>query len=135
MKPFRRPVLHPNFGCIAILATGERCSRMHWTEYPITFAWDPIKGVGIDAPSATLCRMHGYLWELADGERVEIVGGWMGQAWNPDAKVWTVLTTVYESKDSLFASKHWWALRRPSVFGQCDRVRYDEAIAAMAAAS
>ena len=130
MTPYRRPVLHPNFGCVAITVRGSRCCRPHYTEYPITFTWDPIKGVGVGGPSAPFCRMHGYLSELEPGERIEIVGGWIGRAWNSAAKVWTVLTTVYETKDGLTASKHWWALRHDTVFGDCSDITYDDAFEA-----
>lgn len=129
MKPFKRAVLHPTRRCVAITARGVRCARPHWTEYPITFEWDPVRGRGVGAPNAPFCRMHGYLWELEAGERIEIVGGWVGRGWNPDAKCWTVTTTVYESKTSLYASPHWYALRRDLVFGDCSRVVYDDAVA------
>jgi hypothetical protein len=127
VRPYKRPVFHPAHGCVAITVRGQRCNRDHYTEIPITFSWDPIRGVGIEAPSAPFCRMHDYLWSLEPGERVEIVGGWMGRAWNPNAKCWTVLTTVYESRRDLGASPHWWALRRPAKFGACDRFVYSEA--------
>lgn len=113
-------------GCVAITAKGRRCNAGHQTEIPITFTWDPVRGVGTGAPSVPLCRMHDYLWELDPADRVEIFGGWMGRAWNPDARCWTVCTAVYETKDGLFASPHWWALRRPIRFGVCDRVVYNE---------
>jgi len=71
--------------------------------------------------------MHDYMGWVEGAERFEIVGGWIGRAWNPDAEVWTVLMTVYESRTSLFASKHWWALRRDIVFGDCSKVTYDQA--------
>ena len=132
IKPYRRPVLHPTYGCAALTVRGRRCGRPHYTEYPVTFSWDPIKGVGVGGPHIPLCRMHGYLHELERHERIQIVGGWMGAAWNPDAKVWTVLTTVYETKDGLDASKHWWALRYDAVFGDCYRETYDEAVARLA---
>ena len=81
------------------------------------------------APSATLCRVH-----TTDGVRgdvrLEVVGGWLGDAWNPVANVWTVLVTVYETRDGLDASPHWWAMRRPVRFGECERVVYDTAIGA-----
>ncbi len=61
--------------------------------------------------------------------RLEVVGGWLGAAWNPDAKVWTVLTTVYETRDGLDASPHWWALRRPVRFNEpTTAVVYDDAV-------
>src|SRR5271167_2034579 len=117
MKPFRRPLLYPNFGCIALTVRGQRCGRPHFSESPISFTWNPTTGRGIGGPSACFCRMHDYMGWVEGAERFEIVGGWMGRAWNPDAEVWTVLMTVYESRTSLFASKHWWALRRDIVFG------------------
>ena len=99
--------------CLAITARGYQCGREHWTECPITFSWDPTRGYGTGAPSVTLCHLHDYMWELEAHERVEIVGGWLGRAWNPEAKCWTVSTTVYAARDGLAASPHWWGLRRP----------------------
>ena len=95
---------------------------------PITFTWDPIAGMGVGGPSATLCRTHepGDAPPNESDARVEVVGGWLGRAWNADAKVWTVLTTVYETRDALTTSKHWYALRRPMEFGVCDDATYDE---------
>jgi hypothetical protein len=130
MTPYRRPVLHPNHGCIAITVKGRRCCRPHASEQPITFEWDPVTGRGIGGPNVTLCRMHNYLWELDAADRIEIVGGWMGRAWNPDAECWTVCITVYDAKDGLFASPHWWALRRDLVFGDCSKIVYDDAFEA-----
>lgn len=118
--------------CVAITARGERCRCAAVCAHPITFTWDPIKGRGTGAPYATLCRMHDYVWSLAEGERVEVVGGWLGRGWNPDAKVWTVTTTVYESRAGFFASPHWYALRRKTVFGLSDETTYDEAMAQIA---
>ena len=96
---------------------------------PIHFSWDPQRGIGEAAPSATLCRVHD-----TDGVRgpvrLEVVGGWFGEAWNPTAKVWTVLWSVYATKDGLDASPHWWAMRRPVRFGVQDEVVYDEAVIA-----
>ena len=116
-----------SIGCVAITAKGVRCNRGHQTEIPIVFEWDPVSGVGVGAPSVPLCRMHNYLWDLEPGERVEIVFGWLGRGWNPVARCWTVTDTVYDMKDSRFVSPHWWALRRPLRFGECDRVVYNEA--------
>jgi len=132
VKPFRRPGLHPPRGCVALTAKGLRCGRPHFTAIPITFSWDPVKGVGIGAPAATLCRMHDYLWELEPGDRVEVVGGWLGRARNEKAGVWTVLTTVCEAREGFQASLAWWALRRNTVFGDCsrDRETFDDARAA-----
>lgn len=67
------------------------------------------------------CDLHGP-------DRVAVVGGWLGNAWNPKAKVWTVLTTVYETRNGFMPSQHWWALRRPTKFGVCEDVVYDDAI-------
>ena len=103
--------------CMAIDARGRRCGRYSYTEVPITFTWDPTNGRGTGGPGVTLCRLHDYLWELEPGECVEIVGGWLGRGWNPDAQCWTVTTTVYEKRDALFVSPHWWALRRPIKMG------------------
>lgn len=128
MKPFRRPVLHPHAGCVALTVRGRRCGRSHCSATGITFAWDPVKGIGVGGPAATFCRMHDYMSFTEGGERFAIVGGWIGRAWNPVAKVWTVLVTVYESRDSLFASKHWWSLRRPLKFGDCSHITYDQAV-------
>jgi hypothetical protein len=110
--------------CIGIDARGRPCNRRHQVEIPITFEWDPVAGRGIGAPSAPLCRLHDYLWDLEPHERVEIAHGWLGRAWNPGAGVWTVMTTVYETRDGLAASPHWWALRRATRFGDCSRVVY-----------
>jgi hypothetical protein len=129
VKPFRRPTLHPPAGCVALTARGKRCGRPHFTEVPIIFEWDPIRGRGTSGPSACFCRMHSYMAFGQDAERFEIVGGWIGRAWNPDAEVWTVMVTVYEARDGLYASPHWWALRRETVFGDCSRVTYDRAVA------
>jgi hypothetical protein len=125
-RPYRRPCLHPTAGCVALDYRGRRCGRPHFSEVPITFTWDPVRGIGIGAPAATLCRMHD--WCGVNGPvRLEVVGGWMGDAWNPDAKVWTVLTTVYATRDGLTASPHWFAMRQPTRFGQNERVTYDQA--------
>ena len=113
--------------CVAITARGLRCGRATQTEYPITFEWDPTKGHGTGGPGATLCRLHDYLWDLEPGECVEIVGGWLGRAWNPKANVYTVMTTVYEARDSLFVSPHWWALRRPIKMGYREPA-YDQVV-------
>jgi hypothetical protein len=129
VKPFRRPGLQPPAGCVALTVRGVRCGRPHVTEVPILFSWDPVRGRGVAGPSACFCRMHRYMSDVHDDERFELVGGWLGRAWNPDAKVWTVIMTVYESRACLFASPHWWALRRDTVFGDCSRITYDQAIA------
>jgi hypothetical protein len=113
--------------CVALDFRGRRCGRRSVCEFPITFTWDPVRGVGTGAPSATFCRMH-EPWGLKGPDRMAVVGGWLGDAWNPEAKVWTVLTTIYETKDGLAASLHWWALRRPTIFGVCEDVVYDDAI-------
>lgn len=132
MTPYRRPTLHPSSGCMAIAVPGERCNRRHFTEIPVMFAWDPVLGVGVGGPSITLCRMHNYLWSLPAEERVHIVGGWMGRAWNNEAEVWTVMTTVYETADGLDLSKVWWAQRRTTRFGQTPvDVAFDAALAGM----
>ena len=125
MRPYGRPVLHTN-ACVAMTFRHQRCGRRYFTEWPIAFEWDPVKGIGIGAPSATFCRMHDPI-NLRGPERMEVVGGWIGAAWNPRAKVWTVLTTVYETRDGLQVAKHWWSLRRPTRFGVTDSVTYDEA--------
>jgi hypothetical protein len=130
VKPYRRPLLHPTAGCVALTVRGRRCGRPHMSEVGILFTWDPVKGVGIGGPNVTLCRMHRYMGDVAQAERFEIVGGWIGRAWNPDAKVWTVLVTVYERREGNEVSRHWWALRRPLVFGDCSRVNYDQATTA-----
>ena len=122
---------YSTFGCLAITARGNRCGHRHQVEVPVTFAWDPVRGVGVGAPSIMLCRMHDYLWSLDVSDRVQIVGGWMGRAWNPGAKVWTVMTTVYESKDGLTVSRHWWSLRHDTKFGDCKDVAYEDAVAAL----
>jgi hypothetical protein len=129
MKPYRRSALTPAFGCVALTARNNRCSRRYYTEYTITFTWDPIAGKGIGAPSAPFCRMHGYLWELPPEDRIAIVGGWIGRAWNPYDQCYTVLTTVYQEQTGFRASEHWWALRRDVFFGDCTRITYDEAMA------
>ena len=129
MKPFRRLGLHPSFGCVAIMVRGRRCGHAHFCEVPITFEWDPTKGVGIGGPHAPFCRMHNYHWDLERHERIQVVGGWLGYAWNAKAKVWTVMTTVFEAKDGFDLSKHWWELRHPIRTGVCERIRYDEAVA------
>ena len=72
--------------------------------------------------------MHDYRWDLDAGDRVEVVCGWAGRAWNDKASVWTVLTTVYADRVGFNASPHWWSLRRNVRFGHCDRVRYDDAL-------
>lgn len=128
VKPFRRPTLHPPAGCVALTARGKRCGRPHFTSVPITFEWDPIRGVGVMGPSADFCRMHAYTGYGEREERFQVVGGWIGRAWNPGAKVWTVCMTVYESRTSLFAAPHWWALRRATTFGDCQRITYDRAM-------
>ena len=94
------------------------------------FAWDPIGGTGVAGPDAAFCRMHDYFSWPDPGERYAVAGGWIGRVWNQEAQVWTVLVTVYESRDGLFGSEHWWALRRDLVFGDCSRVTYDEAVKA-----
>ena len=129
-KPFRRPTLPGGFGCVALLANGRRCGRAHFSEAPITFTWDPVKGRGIGGPSACFCRMHDYFSFAEGSERFQVVGGWIGRAWNPDAQVWTVLVTVYEGREGFYVSKHWWALRRETIFGKTDRVTYDQAVGA-----
>ena len=114
--------------CLALDFRGKRCNRRIASIVPILFSWDPVRGVGTGAPSATLCRVHGLDGVHGD-VRLEVVGGWLGAAWNPDAKVWTVLTTVYETRDGLDASPHWWALRRPVRFNEpTTAVVYDDAV-------
>jgi hypothetical protein len=115
--------------CIAITARGTVCGRGHSSEFPCTFAWDPVRGRGVGGPTIPLCRLHDYMWSLEAHERVQIVGGWMGRAWNAKASVWTVLTTVYETRDGLETSAHWWALRRSKRFGVIDDVSYHAAVA------
>lgn len=83
----------------------------------MTFTWDPVAGAGTGAPPIPLCRMHAYLWDLEPADRVEIMAGWMGRAWNPKGQCWTVMTTVYETRDGLEAAKRWWALRQAIVAG------------------
>lgn len=115
---------------MAITVSGDRCNRRHYTAIPVEFAWDPVLGVGVGGPSVTLCRMHDYMWSLAAGERVQIVGGWMGRARNDEAEVWTVMTTVYGARDGLYLSKVWWAQRRTTRFGQTSvDVAFDAALA------
>ena len=97
--------------CMAITARGQRCGRPHSIEVPVTFTWDPVRGIGYLAPLIGLCRMHDYVWDLEPGERVEIVDGWMGRGWNPDAECWTVLTTVYAARDAFDVSPEWYAQR------------------------
>ena len=131
MRPYRRPTLHPSYGCLAILATGPkvRCGRPHCAESSCIFDWDPIKGVGIAGPDVTLCRMHDYLWSLEPGDRIEVVGGWLGRVRNVDADCYTVLEAVFEHQTGDAYSNHWWSLRRETRFGDCTRMTYDQAIA------
>jgi len=104
-------------GCVALDFRGRRCGRRCVTIVPIIFEWDPVRGVGTGGPSANLCRVHN-LDGVRQDVRVEVIGGWLGDAWNPQANVWTVLTTVYATKEGLEASPHWWAMRRPIRAGE-----------------
>lgn len=114
--------------CVAIDFRGRRCNRRTVCIAPVTYEWDPVRGVGVGGPSLTLCRVHD-LDDVRGPVRMEVVGGWVGAAWNPKANVWTVLTTVYETRDGLDASRHWWALRRPMRFGDTStEVVYDDAV-------
>ena len=113
--------------CVALDFRGKRCNRRTVCMVPTIFSWDPVKGVGVGGPHASLCRVHDTDGVRGD-VRLEVVGGWLGDAWNPVAKCWTVCLTVYETRDGLDASPHWWSLRRPVRFGVCDDVVYDDAI-------
>ena len=115
--------------CVAMTVRGRRCGRTAQELLTVTFKWDPVRGVGVGGPDLPLCRMHG-IGEMRGSDRFEVVGGWVGAAWNPEARVWTVLTTVYETRGGFGASRHWWAKRRPTKFGVCERVVYDDAISA-----
>ena len=117
--------------CMAITAGGKRCSRSgaRWT-CPVMFAHDPITGRGESGPDLCFCHQHGVLaLDLKEAERVPVVDGFYGRAFNPTAKVWTVVMTVLErADDSAFMSKKWLRFRKPTTFGDCQRrENYDEA--------
>ncbi len=103
--------------CVAITAKGRMCGHGHKTEIPCIWEWDPTTGRGIGGPSIPLCRMHDYLFALEEADRIEILGGWMGRGWNPDAECTTVSTTVYASKVGYQGSLEWWRLRQPIGMG------------------
>jgi len=120
--------------CIAIV-DGRRCKLGARAHCPVTFAWDPIKGVGIGGPHVPLCSVHNSKhWRLKGGERFRIIGGWYGYIWNSQAKVWTVLQSVFRSRTSHKYADAWWSLRFNTEFGVFtakDRQTFDEARAAL----
>lgn len=115
--------------CMAICRDSRRCTRGARWSLPITFAWDPVAGVGVGGPDLRLCGQHGVVGMQVRGpKRLRVTGGWYGAAWNQDAKVWTVLGTVYSTQDGLTASPAWWEQRHASHFGECRQPQsYDEA--------
>ena len=120
---------HPGPPCIAIDHRGHRCCRPSFCAIPVTFSWDPVNGTGFGGPYATFCRMHDYWHWLRGPDRIEVIGGWMGAAWNTNAKVWTALTTIYEARDGLSVSRRWWGLRHETVIGDLNEETFDDAIA------
>jgi hypothetical protein len=87
--------------CSAIMADGSVCGRDWRASYPV---WR------VGAPPISLCRTHDYFLDLLPQDRIEIVGGWLGNVWNDDAKVWTVLNTVFADRRSNRLSAHWLAV-------------------------
>lgn len=65
--------------CAAITASGKRCGGGWKCALPVTFAWDPIKGVGIDGPMVVLCHRHLHWTDsIRKGKRFPVAHGWLG---------------------------------------------------------
>lgn len=110
-----------NARCAAITKAGHRCTGRWASALPCTFAWDPVKGVGIDGPWIVLCHRH-RTWQergRVGGGRIRLVhGGWLGAA-----NQYGYGSAAFSSRTGWKPARWWWRRRSDVVFGQTDRRR------------
>lgn len=119
--------------CMCMTKKGNRCSRSSSWTMGVCFGWDPIKGLGVDGPDLKMCRQHGdATFDKPPEHRIRVIAGWYGRIFNQQAKVWTVMCSVFLHPTRHVYSPLWWRFRLPSEFGGPERKDdYDQARASM----
>ena len=116
-----------NARCCALTKAGRRCTGRWASAVGCLFEWDPIKGVGIEAPMVVLCHRHRhYVWNpdgVKSGRRFRLAhGGWLGCM-----NRYGYGTAVWDREDSgphMVAGNPapwWWARRTVVRFSQRNR--------------
>lgn len=109
---------YANARCCAIMRNGKRCRGGWASAEPVTFAWDPIKGVGTNGPYAVLCGRHRRVRARKRPQRIRVVHGWLGGYNQYDYG-----SAVFRGPEltEWRPSAWWWARRQPCRFGERGR--------------
>lgn len=107
---------YANARCCAIKRDGHRCRGRWASAEPIMFAWDAVKGVGIDGPYAVLCWRHRDVRARRRPGRIRVFRGWLGGANKYDYG-----SCVFRSQTGWRPAAWWWTRRMPSRFGAPNR--------------